>query len=336
MRIDRGDIQLGTSSENTLEDPGARKAWGLSPRGRKTAEDVAFGRPGEGHSPFPRLPLLPSRFLTQLLIAGPLLLAGLVLLIACDATAGTPTPITLRIAGSTSMAPLLRELAEALQEQHAGVNVLVEGGDTTFGLSLLADGDIDMAAASWLPKEIIQDSWETIPIAWDGIAIVVHPDNPLEGLTMLQLRRVFAGWAFHWEDVGAPGGGEEDQPIQVLSREEGSGTRAAFEERVMGSERVTLTALMMPSSQAVIDYIAVHPQAIGYVSMGWVDDRVKVLRIEGLQPTPETVADGRYHLARPLYLITRDEPSGAARIFIDFALRPTGQAIVSKRYGPIR
>jgi phosphate transport system substrate-binding protein len=233
------------------------------------------------------------------------------------------------------MVPLLEDLSQAFNAQHPDVAFEIQDGNTALGLDLLAKGEVELAAASWLPSDL-PVAWVTTPIAWDGLAIIVHPSNPLEGLTILQLRRIFAGWASHWQEVGVFLAANEDPPeIQVISREDGSGTRAVFERQVMGNERVTFNALVIPTSWAVVDYIAEHENAIGYVSMAWTDDRVKVLRIEGIFPAPEAVRSG-YHLAYPLYLVTRDQPAGAIKAFLDFALSPAGQAIVSRRYGRIR
>lgn len=270
-----------------------------------------------------------------LLVFGLCVLLSAVLLSACAITTPPATPALLRLAGANSMAPLLEELSQAFSAQRSDVILEVQSGNTALGLSLLARGEVELAAASWLPSEL-PSAWVATPIAWDGLAIIVHPSNPVDGLTLFQLRRVFAGWAFHWQDVGAPIITDEAlSTIQVISREDGSGTRAVFEQQVMGNERVTFTALVMPTSQAVVEYIAEHENAIGYVSMAWADDRVKVLRIEGLLPTPETVRGG-YHLAYPLYLVTRDQPTGLIKAFLDFVLSPAGQSIVGKRYGRVR
>jgi len=122
----------------------------------------------------------------------------------------------------------------------------------------------------------------------------------------------------------------------VVSREDGSGTRVVFEELVMQGQRVTLTAVVMPSSRAVVEYVAEHPQAIGYVSMGYLTEEVKVLEIEEVAPTPASVRQGAYHLLRPFFLITRQEPAGEIKGFIDFALSPTGQSIVGRKYGRVK
>ena len=170
-----------------------------------------------------------------------------------------------------------------------------------------------------------------IAIAQDGIALVVHPQNALGELTLAQVRDIFAGRILDWEGIrGTPG------DIVVVSREDGSGTRAVFEGVVMGEKRVTLTAIVMPSSEAVVEYVAGHPTAIGYVSMSYLSPQVRALQIEGVSPTPETVQSGVYPLRRPLYLLTGQEPKGEVKAFIEFTSSPAGQAIVKQRYGRLR
>jgi phosphate transport system substrate-binding protein len=168
-------------------------------------------------------------------------------------------------------------------------------------------------------------------IAQDGIALVVHPQNTVGGLTLPQARDIFFGRILDWEEMGGTPG-----EIAVVSREDGSGTREAFEEMVMEEKRVTLTAIVMPSSEAVVEYVARHPTAIGYVSMSYLSPQVKALPIEGVSPTPEDAQSGAYPLTRPLYLLTGQEPTGEAKAFIGFILSPAGQAIVEQRYGRLR
>lgn len=285
-----------------------------------------------------RCPMLRTSPLAFVLRPSSLVILHLSLAICLSAcgTAATPptTPVTLRIAGSTTMLPLLSDLAAAYTEQHPHVRLHLEGGGSHVGLEQLEMRETDLAACSWLPprEENTPQPYTATPIAWDGIAIIVHPDNAVDELTLLQVRHIYAGWTLDWQDVGGEAG-----DIVIVSREDGSGTRAAFEQQVMGEEPVTLTAIVMPSSAAVVDYVARHRAAIGYVSMSYADPTsVKVLRIEGALPSPTTVRGGLYHLSRPLYLVTPGRPSGEPRAFIDFALSPAGQAIVGKRYGRIR
>lgn len=258
-----------------------------------------------------------------------LLIGLLTLLAACGAPTLSSELIRLTVTGSTTMTPLLAELIEAYHTRFPQVSVAIEEGSSRLGLMRLKEGKTTLGASSWLPAEDAAAVWSA-PVAIDGIAVIVHPDNPAAALTLAQLREVFSGRSWDWAELG--GAGE----AQVISREEGSGTRAAFEARVMEGQPVTPTALVMPGSQAVADYVAAHPDAIGYVSMGYLSEQIKALAVEGVLPTPKTVADGAYHLTRPLFLVAPQEPDGAARSFVDFVLSAEGQRIVGQHYGRVR
>ena len=258
-------------------------------------------------------------------------LIGLLIFAGCSTSAVEPQePVHLKVAGSTSMQPLLEDLAQAYAERHQHVTIAVEGRSSLLGIEMVRQGQVDIGTASSWKEPEDTSLWST-PIALDGIAIVVHPQNQVEGLTLLQLKDVFFGRVWDWKDVGGQAEG-----IVAISREDGSGTRAVFEELVMKGKRVTLTAVVMPSSRAVVEYVAEHPQAIGYVSMGYLSDEVKVLKIEAVAPTPESVRQGSYHLFRPFFLVTRQEPTGEVKGFIDFVLSPTGQSIVGRKYGRVQ
>ena len=258
-----------------------------------------------------------------------LCLVGLLLFVGCRGPLQPPEPVHLKVAGSTSMQPLVEELAQAYAERHKHVTITVEGRGSLLGIELVRQGQVDVGMASW--KESEDSSLWSTPIALDGIAIVVHPQNPVEGLTLLQLQDVFFGRVWDWKDVGGQAG-----EIVTVSREDGSGTRAVFEDLVMKGKRVTPTAVVMPSSRAVVEYVAGHPEAIGYVSMGHISQEVKALKIEEVVPTPQSVRRGEYHLFRPLFLMTRQEPTGEVKGFIDFVLSPTGQSIVGRKYGRVQ
>lgn len=277
------------------------------------------------------------------------LAVAIALLAGCGGSATPGVPATVRLAGSTSMLPLLDDLAVAFAASHDQVRFEIAGGGSRLGLERALINEVDVAACSWLEWDDQAASPQTasaVPVAWDGIAVVVHPLNRLDELTLLQLKSIYAGWVFDWEDLG---GLQAD--ILTVSREDGSGTRAAFEQQVLGEQPVALTAIVMPSSTAVLDYVSSHPAAVGYVSMGAIvapgaaerrlgdptaEPKVKVLAIEGALPTAETVKRGVYHLARPLYLVTAMQPQGDVREFIDFVLSPAGQAVVGRRLGRIR
>lgn len=254
----------------------------------------------------------------------------LLLVTACGATVEPPKPVYLQAAGSTTMAPLMEELAAAFQGRHPHVTIDVDGGGSSLGREVAAAGQVDLGLTSWSPDGPPAGTQATV-IARDGITLVVHPTNPITGLTLIQAHDLFSGRAIEWDEVGGSPG-----LVQAVSREDGSGTRDAFEAMVMGDDRVTLTALVMPNSQSVVDYVASDPQAIGYVSMGYLNGEVRVVSVEGLLPTPESVSRGEYHLTRELVILSRPGASPEAQVFLNFALSPAGQAIVAQRYGRVR
>lgn len=251
---------------------------------------------------------------------------------ACGEPIATPEPVFLQAAGSTSMSSLVTELAGAFGEQFPLVSLDVQGLGTRFGLDALRAGEVDLALASWLPPDL-ESGWRSTAIARDGISVIVHPDNPIDGLGLLQLQDLFSGRLYEWRAVGgAPAGGL----VQTVSREEGSGTRNAFETLVLQDRAVTPLAVVAPSSQAMVEYVASHPDAIGYVSMGHSTPDVKVLKIEGGLPTSQAVGEGSYALTRELWLVVAEPPTGPVEDFLGFVLGPAGQQIVGRRYGRIK
>lgn len=262
-----------------------------------------------------------------------LLTIAAVILSACSTgRAGQAAPAVLRIAGSTSLRPVLEDLAAAYQAAHPTVLVEVRGGGAAMGVQQLHQGQINLAAVSWRAEgEQLPDDIRAIPIARDGIAVIVHPTNPITNLTSLQVRAIYRGELLDWAALGHTGA----MPT-VISREEGSGTRAAFEALVMGGERVTLNALVLPTGDAIIDYVASHRDAIGYVSSANLTDRVHVIALEEVALDAAALRAGAYCLGRVLYLYAPAAPSPAAQDFVDFALSPAGQAIVAERMVAVR
>lgn len=254
----------------------------------------------------------------------------LIYVTACRATVEPPKQVYLKASGSTTMLPLLEELASAFHERQNLVTIDINGGGSALGSALAAAGQVDLGLTSWLPDGPAEGLQATV-VARDGIALVVHPTNPITGLTLVQVHDLFSGRVVSWEEVGGRSGW-----VQTVSREDGSGTRAAFEALVMQGDRVTPMALVMPNSQAVIDYVAGDPLAIGYVSMGYLDSQVHPVPVEGLLPTPENVSRGEYHLTRELVILSRPGAPPQVKAFLEFVLSPAGQAIVARRYGRVR
>ncbi len=282
-------------------------------------------------------------------------LLALVLLAACVGPE-TPTPvsgpISVVVSGSAAAMPLLADLAQAFQERMPSVTVALETSNSYGGVRRVLDGAVELGAVS---VGVSGDLWAA-PVALGGIAVIVHPDNPVEDVTLAQLYGIFGGQVWQWADLGTGMPGE----IVVVSREEGSGTRLAFEALVMAKDAggvcrpalavkdgevrvqgckgtpVTPMAMLMPGGEAVVEYVATHPEAIGYVSQGRVSGRVKAVRVEGLLPGRAEVENGGYPLLQPLYIVALREPVGTARQFVDFCLRPEGQAIVAREHVPVR
>jgi phosphate transport system substrate-binding protein len=226
------------------------------------------------------------------------------------------------------MAPVLRELADAYRKTHPQVRVEALGNGSQAGMRELEAGSVDIAAVSWkadskeTPKEL-----RAVPFARDGVAVIVHPSNRVAGLTLAQVRSLYRGEIQDWKALGGPA-----LETSVVSREDGSGTREAFESAAMGSERVTFNALVMPGTQAVVEHVGRHPEAVGYVTMSALTDTVRAVSVEGLLPVPANVRDGSYHLTHYLYLFTTAQPVPEVSRFLDFVRSAEGQAIVGRRH----
>jgi phosphate transport system substrate-binding protein len=277
-----------------------------------------------------------------------LMLALLLSLAACGPTAGeqgaaVPKSATsIQNKGSDTMVNLALAWAEAYGQLHPEIQLAVTGGGSGTGLAALINGTVDMANASRRIKDEERSSAEgngidpvEYVVAGDAIAIVVHPSNPVEGLTIPQLSAIFSGKITNWRDLGG-----EDRPIVLLSRESNSGTHVYFLEEVVrqgNDEDKTLFSpdtLLMPSSEGISAEVRQNPNAIGYDGLGYVTHDQKVVAVAPakgdryISPTVETVKDGSYPIARGLYIYTDGEPQGAILDYLDWILGPEGQAIV--------
>jgi len=239
---------------------------------------------------------------------------------------------SLQIKGSDTMVNLGQAWAEAFNKLHPEINVAVTGGGSGTGIAALMNGTCEIAESSRSldQKEIKQAEesgftlHETV-VALDGIIVVVHPANPVDHLTMAQLREIFMGEIRRWRLLGGP-----DRPIVLLSREVNSGTHIFFKEHVLrrgkskGPEEFAPSALMMPSSYAIAEETAHNENTIGYYGLGYISPRQKVLAVAkdehspAVAPTIETVRANTYPISRPLFLTTRGNPEGIVRDFLDF------------------
>lgn len=226
------------------------------------------------------------------------------------------------IAGSTSVQPFIEKVAEHFMEENPGITVNVQGGGSTAGVQATMNRTCDIGASSrnLRPSE---EGLKTILIALDGIAVILHKDNPIEDLTVEQVRGIFTGKISNWRELGGM-----DKKIIPVTREEGSGTRASFEDMMMGEEAISDACLVQDSNGAVREIIATTPQGVGYISVGLVDEREKAVAINGIQPTLANLVTQRYRFSRPFLLLLREEPIGDCGKFIEYVLSSEGQEIL--------
>jgi phosphate transport system substrate-binding protein len=250
-----------------------------------------------------------------------LLLLGFVLFSGCG---GRRSQSGVTLAGSTSIQPFADKWAEVFMEKRPGLGVEVQGGGSSAGIQACQSGacEIGMSSRELKPEE--QDLREIV-VARDGLAIIVHPSNPVEGLRVGEVKQIFAGDLTGWGPLGG-----EDKPITVVTREEGSGTRGAFQDLVMGKTRIFNGAITQDSNGTVREIVAHDPAAVGFISLGLVNDQVRALRLDGAAANGENIRNGSYKLVRPFLFVTRGEPSGTAKAFIEFILSDEGQALVKE------
>lgn len=229
---------------------------------------------------------------------------------------------TVTLAGSTAFQSFAEKLGEQYGRNHQDVVINVQGGGSFAGIQSAISGaaQIGMADLSKLPPEA-DPLWKVV-VARDGIAIIVNPANPATDLTTAQLRDVFNGVIKNWKEAGGP-----DKPITIVSREEGSGTRSSFEQIVTGIS-LSKDAIVQDSNGTIRETVANDANAIGYISHGVLSDKVKAVRIDGQECSSQGMRTGSYPLVRPIYLLTKGEPAGPVKSFIDFVLSSEGQTTI--------
>ena len=225
-------------------------------------------------------------------------------------------------AGSTSVQPYAEVLAEEYMVLHHGYEIDVQGGGSAAGITAAQTGTADIGMSSRALKDAEKSLW-SVEIARDGLAIVVHPSNPIHNLTLDQVLGIYSASITDWSQLGGP-----KAKIHVITREEGSGTRSAFTDLVMGKIEITPKAIVQDSNGAVRQLVSDDPYAIGFISLGLVNDQVKALQLAGIAATRENVENGSYKLSRPFLFICNGEPTGLAKEFIDFTLSAQGQQIL--------
>jgi len=238
---------------------------------------------------------------------------------------------TVSLAGSTTVQPDAQALAAAYMANNSGVTVNVAGGGTAAGITAAGTGtaQIGMASANVTASELAQyPNLQSIPICVDGIAIIVNPQNTaVTGLTMNQLMNIYTGNYSNWSQVGG-----SNAKIDVVNREQGSGTRSGIQSIVLKNGNFSTGGITQSSEGAVKSYVAGDANAIGYIGVsGGIDSSIKALSINGVAPTYGNIANGTYVIQRYLLFVTNGPATGLAQSFINYTLSPAGQAILKSQ-----
>ena len=229
--------------------------------------------------------------------------------------------------GSTSMEKVIGALSESFMAQNSGVTVNYNPTGSGSGIKAVGEGRCDIGLSSRALKDEEKSAGlkETV-LAYDGIAIIVHPDNPVSDLSVEQLAQLYTGEITNWKDVGG-----NDAEVVLIGREAASGTRDGFES-ITGTKDKCQYRQELTSTGDVITAVSQNPDAIGYASLASIKDSVTALNVDGVTPSEATVKDGSYKVQRPFVLVTMEgkELSPAAQAFFDYAISSDAASIIAK------
>lgn len=240
---------------------------------------------------------------------------------------------TIVITGSTSVEKILTEMKDEFCAMNPNVTIEYTGSGSSAGIKDTKAGTNNIGASSReLKEDEVEDALKTEVFAYDGIAVIVNPANEaVSNITIEQLCDIYSGKITNWSEVGGA-----DADIFVVSREESSGTRSAFEELISLEDAggLSSTAAVSEGNGPVQAAVAENENAIGYVSFSFIDDTVKPLTVDGVEATAELAKSGEYPLSRPfLFCYYEDKVSEAGKAFLDFALSADGQTCVEDNHG---
>lgn len=257
----------------------------------------------------------------------------------CGAAASAETKIV--IDGSTTVGPISKAFADFYKENHSGVNITISESGSGNGVKSLMNNACDIANMSRFMKPAEFKSCVDkgiLPVAhvvaFDGLAVVVNPKNPVKALTVSQIADIYTGKISNWKQLGG-----EDAKIVVVSRDTNSGTYETFNELVLKKAAITKDAEYVGSNGQARTRVNTTKNAIAYVGLGFVDDTVKPLSVEGILPAAKSVSTGKYPIARPLYMFTNGYPKMGSDVynFVTLHLSKEGREIVSDLgYIPVR
>lgn len=232
----------------------------------------------------------------------------------------------IEIAGGTAHIPVMKETAKRIMTANPAIRITVAGGGSGVGVQKAGEGlaDIGNTGRAVTEAEKAKYGLVSFPFAIDGVAAVVHKDNPLQGLTQAQVKDIFAGKITNWKQVGG-----QDSAINLYTRDEASGTREVFWEKMLSKGAISDAANVVASNGAMKTAVAGDRNAIGYVSIGHIDDTLKAPLLDGVEPSQDNAVSGAYKITRLLYMNTKGEPQGLVKSFIEYVRGPEGADITT-------
>ena len=253
-------------------------------------------------------------------------LVAVMAVLALAGCSGNKMSGTVSTDGSTSMKSVIGILGEAFENENSGVTFTYNPTGSGSGIQAVQEGRCDIGLSSRSLKDSEKESGLTgTVLAYDGIAIIVNPENLISDLSMETIAKIYTGQITNWSQVGGSGG-----EIVLIGREAGSGTRDGFES-ITGTEGLCRYRQELTSTGDVITAVASNPNAIGYASLASVKDTVKALSVDGVAPTEAAVKDGSYAVQRPFVLVTKSGAalSETAQAFFDFAVSAAAREYIS-------
>lgn len=241
---------------------------------------------------------------------------------------GSGKSSTISISGSTSVGPLMEKIAEKYENANSNISIEINQVGSSAGIKDAINGVSEIGMSSRKLKTEEEKEVKPTVIAYDGIAIITNKNNQIKNITLEQIKGIFTGKITNWKDIE----GGKDAPIVVSSREEGSGTRDAFQEIVgYKSEELKADAMISNGNGGVKEIVAGNENAIGFVSFEYLDDKVNIVNVENIEPKADLVKSGEYKLSRPFILATKEGSlSENGQRLIDYILSDEGQTIVKE------
>lgn len=231
---------------------------------------------------------------------------------------------TLNIAGGTAHIPVMKQAAKTIMSANNDIRITIAGGGSGVGAQQVAKGlvEIGNTGRPLKPGEL-KYGLLSFPFAIDGVAVIVNPANPIQQLSSQQVIDIYSGKITNWKSLGG-----EDRQINIFTRDEASGTRSVFVKKLLSKSPVSAQANVVPSNGAMKTAIARDPGAIGYSSVGYIDQTVKAPILDNVLPTNEACASGEYPVVRKLYMNTKGQPQGLTQAFIDYIYGPDGAEFI--------